>query len=66
MTLASVGGGAATMGALVQNMPMPLGLGGVMTPLSRSDPVLKFVRSRQKFVRRSQGRMRPNRKKLSF
>jgi hypothetical protein len=29
MTLASMGGGAATMGALVQKMPMPPGLGGV-------------------------------------
>jgi len=29
MTLASVGGGAAIMGALVQKMPMPSGLGGV-------------------------------------
>ena len=29
MTLASVGGGAATIGALVQKMPMPPGLGGV-------------------------------------
>jgi hypothetical protein len=28
-TLASMGGGAATMGALVQKMPMPPGLGGV-------------------------------------
>jgi len=29
MTLASVGGAAATIGALVQKMPMPPGLGGV-------------------------------------
>src|SRR5262249_23733106 len=36
MTLASVGGGAATTGALVQKMPMPAGL---MTPVSRSGPV---------------------------
>jgi len=28
-TSASVGGGAAIMGALVQKMPMPPGLGGV-------------------------------------
>src|SRR5262249_51956417 len=33
MTLASVGGGAATIGALVQKMPMPPGLGGVSRPL---------------------------------
>jgi hypothetical protein len=37
-----------------------------MAPLSRSDPVLRFVRSRQRFVRWGHGRMRPNRKKLSF
>jgi len=29
MTLASVGGGATTTDALVQNMQMPTGLGGV-------------------------------------
>src|SRR5262249_34990178 len=52
MTWASVGGGATTTGG--------------PTPLGRSDPVLRFVLPRQKFGRRSQGRMRPNRKKLSF
>ena len=40
------GRGAAIMGALVQKMPMPPG----RTPLSRSDPVLRFVRLRQRFV----------------
>ena|SRR6516164_260985 len=58
MTWAFVGGGAATMGALVQNMPMPPGLGGV-TLLSRSDRGLRFVRSRQRFVRRCHGRKKP-------
>jgi hypothetical protein len=43
------GWGTTTGGALVQNTPMPPGLGG-MTPLSRSDPVLRFVRSGQRFV----------------
>jgi hypothetical protein len=41
MTCASVGGGATTTGG--------------PTPLSRSDPVLRFVRSRQRFVHRSAG-----------
>jgi len=54
MTLASVGGGAAIMGALIQKMPMPPGSRRRMTPLSRSDPVLRFVQSRQRFVRWSQ------------
>jgi len=31
-----------------------------MTPLSRSDPVLRFVLSRQRFVRWSQARVAPN------
>jgi hypothetical protein len=33
MTWASVGEGATTTGALIQNMPMPPGLGGVWRPL---------------------------------
>ena len=51
MTLASAGGGAATMGALVQKMPNAAGSRRRMTPLSRSDPVLRFVLPRQRFVR---------------
>ena len=35
-------------------------------PSGRSDRGLRFVRSRQRFVRWGHGRMRPNRKKLSF
>jgi hypothetical protein len=30
-----------------------------MTPVSRSDPVLEFVRSRQRFVHRCHGRKKP-------
>ena len=56
MTLASAGGGAATMGALVQKMPNAAGSRRRMASLSRSDPVLRFVRSRQRFVRWSQAR----------
>src|SRR6516162_8265606 len=45
--------------ASVQNMPMPPGSRRRMTPLSRPDPVLRFVLSRQRFVHRCHGRKRP-------
>jgi hypothetical protein len=44
MTLASVGGGAATKGSLVKKMPMLPGLGGVWRPL------VALIRSKDLFV----------------
>ena len=60
MTLASVGGGCRHHGC-----PGPKNANASrsrrrMTPLSRSDPVLRFVRLRQRFVRWSHGPLRRN------
>jgi hypothetical protein len=51
MTLASVGGAAATHGRPGPKNANASGSRRRTTPLSRSDLVLRFVRLRQRFVR---------------